>query len=92
MASTCVTFQSSPEAERLDADGADRKSTAWYVARSQTSEALREDTLVTRLEQHVKAKKCRCVSVLEESLTIVVRTNENAFKIHATFAGFVMIC
>lgn len=56
-----------------------------------TPEALREDTLVARLEQHVKAaKKCSCVSVLEESVRIGVRTDSNAFKF-TTFAGFVMI-
>ena len=86
------------------ADSAEMVSRAQFVSRNTlgtqkprslgTSEALREDTLVARLEQHVKAaKKCRCVSVLsilEESVRIGVRTDSNAFKF-TTFAGFVMI-
>jgi len=86
------------------ADSADMVSRAQFVSRNTlgtqkprslgTSEALREDTLVARLEQHVKAaKKCRCVSVLsilEEPVRIGVRTDSNAFKF-TTFAGFVMI-
>ena len=83
-------------ADSPDSADSDMVSRAQFVSRNTlgtqkprslgTSEALREDTLVARLEQHVKAaKKCRRVSVLsilEESVRIGVRTDSNAFKIH----------
>ena len=91
-------------ADSPDSADSDMVSRAQFVSRNTlgtqkprslgTSEALREDTLVARLEQHVKAaKKYRRVSVLsilEESVRIGVRTDSNAFKF-TTFAGFVMI-